>query len=231
MKKTEMEDHKASYHALMDKARSAERNGHYREAIKAAVAAWEYVDGMMQYEQKYGLYADQDKGFNSVSAIEMVLKYAPLLFDFQNLDALENLLKNFRRIEKDTAQNLPEKLDAARARMWNGHRLWNHLEQNPDTRQDELRRILGGDQDLWRTVAEGWDAMGLLRRTPEGGSYRLTMATRMDEVVKAKCSSCGQIAEDAKAKFLEPTVCSKCHATSLFVILLAESDALRRTAP
>jgi len=229
MKKTEMENHKASYHALMGKAKSAERNGHYRTAIKAAVAAWEHVDGMMQYEQKYGFYADQNKAFESISAIEIVLKYAPLLFDLQNLEALGNLLNNFRRIERDTSQDLHDKLDAARARMWNGHRLWNHLEQNPETRQDELRRILGGDQDLWRTVAEGWDAIGVLRRTPVGGSYRLAFVTKMDELVKAKCPSCGLIAEAAKATFLEPTVCSKCHTTSLFVILLAESDALRRT--
>jgi predicted RNA-binding Zn-ribbon protein involved in translation (DUF1610 family) len=183
---------------------------------------------MMQYERKYGFYTDHNKAFDSIAAIEMVLKYAPLLFDFQHFDVLQNLLKNCRRIEKDTSENFGDKLAEAQARMWDNHRLWDHVERNPDTRQDELRRILGGNQDQWRSVAEEWETMGLLRRTPEGGSCRLALVTSMEELVRGKCPSCGNVVEASKALLLEQLPCPKCRVTGLFVILPTESDAMRR---
>ena len=79
MKKAEMEDHRAEYQALMSKARSAEREGFCRRAVELALASWDHIDGMMQYERRY-----ENKEFANVQGIEMILKYAPLLFDFPN---------------------------------------------------------------------------------------------------------------------------------------------------
>jgi hypothetical protein len=70
-------------------------------------------------------------------------------------------------------------------------------------------------------VAEAWEKMGLVARTPEGGSYRLVLCTHLGEVVWAKCPSCGSALEGAKALFLEPMDCPRCHASGLFVILAA----------
>jgi len=214
MKKTEMEQHHTAYHELVTQARSAERTGLYRMAMQLALSSWEHVDGMMQYERKY-----EDTEFETIPAIEMVLKYAPLLFDFESLDALDALLKDCRRIEKNTSECLADRLNTARAHMWENHRLWDHLEQNPGARQSELRKQLGGDQEQWRSVVEDWHRMGLLRRSPDGGSYALTLATQMGELVMAKCPACGRTAEGTKAVFLDEVPCSNCAATGLFVIL------------
>ena len=214
MKKTEMEQHHIAYHEIVAKARSAERTGLYRMAMQLALSSWEHVDGMMQYERKY-----ENAEFETIPAIEMVLKYAPLLLDFESLDALEILLKDCRRIEKNTSECLADRLNTARARMWDNHRLWDHLERNPGTRQSELRKHLGGEQEQWRSVVEDWHRMGLLRRSPDGGSYALTLATQMGELVMAKCPACGRTAEGTKAVFLDEVPCSNCAATGLFVIL------------
>lgn len=217
MKKADMEAHRAKYHALMSEARLAERAGLYRKAIESALASWDHIDGMIQFERKY-----EGKGFASIPTVEIILRYAPLLLDFQSLDALEILLKNFRRIERDTSDSLADKLARARARMWDNHRLWDHLERHPDIRQNELRRVLGGDQAQWRSVADAWEKMGLLRRTPEGGSYRVALSTRLGEPVPAKCPSCGEVVKAPKAIFLEKTACPECREDVLFVILSRE---------
>lgn len=214
MKKSELEQHYAAYQELVASARLAERDGFYRKAMRLALSSWKHIDGMMQYGTKY-----EEKEFDTIPAIEMVLKYAPLLLDFENLDALEALLKDCRRIERNTSECLADRLKAARTRMWKNHRLWDHLERNPGTRQDQLRKALGEDQEEWRSVAEDWHKMGLLRRVPEGGSYALTLATQMGEVVKAKCPSCGCLTEGTKGVFLEKMPCPKCTAVGLFVLL------------
>lgn len=219
MKKAEMEEHRETYHHLMTEARSAERQGLYRKAVQSALEAWDHIDGMMQFEKRYG-----DTEFDSLSAIDLVLKYTPLLLDFETLDALEELLKSYRRIERDTSESLGERLQAARERMWKNHRLWDHLEQNPDARQDQLRGHLGGEQERWRAVAEGWEKMGLISRSPEGGSCRLALCTRLGEMVRAKCSSCGNTLEGSKGLFLEPMDCPRCQRASLFVILGAAAS-------
>lgn len=215
-----MELHRQAYEALLAQARTAQKAGLYRKAVDLALAAWEHVDGMMRYGQKY-----EQKDFSSIAAIDFVLRYAPLLLDMRSLDELESLLRQCKRIERETAVCLADELASARARVWENHRLWDHLEQHPDCRQDELRQVLGGDQEQWRRSAEAWESMGLVRRTPEGGSYRLVLSTRMGEVIRAKCPSCGNVTEGTKAVFLEEVPCSHCRAKALFVMLSPEVGA------
>ena len=215
-----MEDHRAEYQALMSKAQSAEREGFYRRAVELALASWDHIDGMMQYERRY-----EKKEFANIQGIEMILKYAPLLFDFPNLDKLEAVLKNYRRIEKNTSDNLADKLAEARALMWDAHRLWDHLERHPETKQNKLRQLLGGDQEQWRSVVNTWDKMGLVRRAPEDGSYRLSLSTRMGKVVPGKCPACGGIVTAPKAMLLEKSACPRCGRSVLPVILSSKVTA------
>ena len=75
---------------------------------------------------------------------------------------------------------------------------------------------------------EAWEKMGLVERTPEpqGNSYRVALATRMGQVISAKCPSCGEIAQAPKAMFLEPTPCPHCNSAESFVFLVAEVAGL-----
>lgn len=225
MSKAELEYHDRQYHALMAAAQAAERAGLYRVAVETALTSWKYVDGMMQYERRY-----ENAVFDSVPAIDLTLKYAPLLLDFVSLDKLEILLKECRRIEKNTYTDLGEKLAAARAELWDAHRLWDHLEQNPNCRQDEIRSQIGGKQDRWRAISEGWERMGLLRRHPQGGTYLLALSTRMGEVVSAKCPACGNVSEAPKAMCLEEIACPDCKATVAFVILSGRPGPMPRSS-
>lgn len=216
MKKTEMEAHRGAYRRLMRKAYSAEKQGMFRDAVKHAFEAWVHVDGMMQYERKY-----ENHDFSSIDALEIVLRYAPFLLDYESLNELERLLTETKRIEKNTSVCLNDKLAKAKEMLVKNHELWGFLKQNPQSPQDQLSRLLGGEQEEWRNTAESWEKMGLLRRERNNQSYRLTLITRLDEIVYAKCSACGKTAEAPKAMFFEETKCPECGQNVNFVILEA----------
>lgn len=214
MKKAEMESHAEDYQRLIALVRKLLHEKQYVRATRAALQAWEHIDGMMRYARKY-----EDREFATIEAIEVVLRYAPLVFDVESLDRLEALLKEKRAIEKNTEDELSTKLDAARLLMKEAHALWTHIEANGVCRQDYLRRDLGGDQEIWRNIAETWEKMGLLKRTPIAGSYELELVTRMGSVVSAKCSACGGVHEAPMGMFLEPQQCPECSTNDYFVML------------
>lgn len=214
MKKAEMEAETAAYQEAIRLAQAAERNGMYRQVIDAAISAWPYVDGMVLHERKY-----QGNEVARIAAVDLVLRYAPLLLDLRPLVELERMLAGYKRVLRDSFAVLTEKLTQARERIRENHRLWTYLEQNPDAPQDGVREALGGDQDRWRSVAEAWERMGMLTRTPAGRSYRLSLATRMGGIARGKCPSCGHVDHAPKAMLLEAISCPGCRAMSTFVLL------------
>lgn len=211
MKKAEMEYHYHAYQARMDKVRKDVNGGLFTEALKSAFAAWEHVDGMIQYARKYN-----EREFNSIEAIDCVLKYAPFLFDFESLDSLEQMLKS---IKKNTNISIADRLSGARKLMAEVHKFWNYLEYNHGARQDRLAKLLGGDQDQWRYIAESWERMGLLVRLKEGNTYLLNLQTRMGALTNGKCPRCGSCQKAPKAMLLELTKCPDCSEQVYFVIL------------
>jgi hypothetical protein len=214
MKKTEMEAYYKSYQKCMIEVEGFVGQGLFAKALERAFEAWEYVDGMMQYARKY-----HNREFDSIEAIDCVLEYAPLLFDFERLNVLEQMIKSCKRIERNTNERIDDRLSKARRIMSQAHKLWNYLELNPQTRQDQLAKNIGGDQGEWRNIVETWEKMGLLLRYQEGGSYRLNLQTRMGALTRGKCIQCGSCQEAPKAILLEPTKCPDCGAKVYFVIL------------
>ena len=156
-----------------------------------------------------------------LTASRLVLRYAPLIFDSDSLDQLASLLKSQRRIDKNSAVDIASDLEASVSTMWDAHRLWSHLECEHEVRQDELRRKFGGDQDKWRWIAETWERMGLLCRVPEGGSYRLSLVSRLETRVRGKCASCGVTGQADKFHLFQEIQCPKCKASGFWVIMLS----------
>lgn len=214
MSKAEMESHRAEYHARLSQARSELEKKDFGKAIAFAMSSWEYILGMMQHERKY-----EKREFDSVEALEIVLKHAPPLFYFESLEALETLLKNQRQIDRHASDDLADKLAQARARMWDAHRMWSYLERTAPIIQNKLFDVLGGDQGRWRPIVEAWEEAGLVRRTPDAGSWLLSFATRLNDSQTAKCPACGAIVQASKTKFLEEQACPKCREKVLFVLL------------
>lgn len=211
--KKDLERDNEKYSVTVDAAREALDAGRVRDGVRLALSAWDYIDGMMQYGRRY-----ENTEFDSIEAIEIVLRYAPLLFDHVTLASLRHKLAAEKRIERDTAADMGERLARATSLMWEARRLWDHIATHRDIREDTLRESLGGDQSLWRSITETWEKIGLLNRANVAGSYLLSIATRLGQVVPAKCSSCGRVATGPKAIWLEPTDCPSCHTLCMFVM-------------
>ena len=103
MKKAEMEEHQRCYHEQLARARVAQKLGDFAAAVELARSSWEHIDGMMRYERKY-----ESREFGGVEGIDLVLQYAPLIFDKKSLDALGVLLKERRAIERNIEDQLSE---------------------------------------------------------------------------------------------------------------------------
>jgi len=220
-KKAELEFETEQHRATMREVHSAQQGGQIQMAVDLAVFAFQYIDGMMQFERKY----EDETARHSVESIDFVLRFAPLLFDTRSLDAVTTLLKSQRRIDNNATADLAAEVNKARILLGDAYRLWNHLEQNTEVRQDQLRSRLGGDQELWRWIAETWDGMGLVRRIPEQNSYRLSLVTRMNEITRGKCPLCGVTGKAAKARLLEEITCPKCGKGTRFVLMPANAGA------
>jgi hypothetical protein len=200
--------------------RKAHNEGRYLDAIRVALAATEYADGMIQFERRFEKRTDRE----DVETIHYVFRYAPLLFDRDGLTAVGQLLKSQKRIDKNTAADFVQEVDDAFSLMWDAHRLWEFIEAEREVAQDKLRLNLGGDQDRWRWIAESWEQMGIIRRVPERGSYRISFVTNLTAVVRGKCSECGVVGKAPKGRFLERITCPKCGASATFAILAATSE-------
>jgi predicted Zn-ribbon and HTH transcriptional regulator len=220
MKKAEMEEHTHKYDALMKEALRAQKKGRLREALKTAVASLPHVYGMMRYERKYS-----DKDFESVRAIDLILKYAPLLFDLSALDEIQALLDDTRLVEKHTSHNLADKLDAAREFIWQAHGLWDYLEKNPNCRMDELSKVGARNENTCESLIRTWGEMNLVHVELEGRTCRLRLSTMMNEMVRAKCPECGHIQRAAKSIWLTPKRCPACTSSVLFVMLQESSTS------
>ena len=221
MKKAELEAHRGEYTSLMERARAAEDCGRYRDAIAAAVSSWEFIDGMMQYERRY-----QGTEFETVPTIDLVLRYAPLLFDAASLAKLDLLLKENKRIDKLASRDLTQAVVDARNQMWLNRRLFSLLETNNEIPEDEACKRLGADANSWRSILAAWEKMGLVEVCPLGPVKKVRLATQLQRPIRAKCPSCGSVGQAAKAELLSPRVCGKCKATSNFV-LLPEAEEVR----
>jgi len=134
------------------------------------------------------------------------------------LEALETLLKTHKRIARKFSVNSTGRLADAHSLLSYNHQLWTYIDGEREVRQDELSQALGGNQEYWKWVSETWEKMGLIRRTPRGGSFVLSLSTRMAEVVNAKCPACGMSAKAPKAMFFEELACPECRSKVLFVL-------------
>lgn len=219
MKKVEMEEHNRQYLRAVQEVSSMVREGCVRDAIDRAKASWQHIDGMLQFEKKY---AEGDR--TTVKTIDICMAYAPMLFDSQTLDEVGSLLKDCRRIEKNTSVDLSDTLSESKEIMWIAHRLWEQMEQSGNVDPETLTKTLGVKKKRWARIIDAWEKMGLVRRFVTDGHDFLALATQLGEVVPGKCPQCGERAQAPKAMFFEELTCSSCDNKDLFVILASEAE-------
>lgn len=205
-----MEHHHASYKDLIQKALHAERRRAHRDAVEFARQAFEHVDGMMRYAEKY-----DDRSFDTIDAIDLVLRYSPVLLDKKSLDVVEELLKQSRRIEKKTSQSLASRLEVARKRMSQAYQMWDFLERHSEPQLTDILSAVDVDRTDATRILDDWSSLELVGLETD----RVMLRTRLNAVTPAKCSFCGFVTSAPKAMLFEEITCPDCSALAAFVIL------------
>jgi hypothetical protein len=213
MKKSEMAEIAANYHDRVGRARHAGDDGDHAGAIKYAASAWGLVDVMLKHARA------ESKEPDSIEAFDLVAEYAPPAMDFRALNELETFLAENKRLARFAGGQPTEALAAARMLMWDGHRLWSEIEREPGLLQSSLPGRLGKSAAHWAGIISAWHKMGLIEKKPDGSSFRLSLATRLGQLVTAKCPKCGRKEEAPKAMLLDQVHCPKCRTDVSFVIL------------
>ncbi len=219
MSKARLGTERMDYDEHMRLASQAEAIGDYAGAIGHAIDAWDHVDAMMKYERKY-----EEAEFKSVPCVDTVVRLAPFIFDIESLESARTLLKEQRSVERHTSDDLGARVAAAIDLMWEARRLWSQIESNPGTLQGDLRELLGGDQDMWRSLVDSWETMGAVIRTKVGRSHRLRLATDTGASAQARCSRCSTLAEAERSLFYAERTCQACGHHVMFVISSDEAD-------
>jgi hypothetical protein len=212
--KAELESDWNQYHRLQQLAKETIAAGRYADAIRLAVDAWPFIDGMMQFGRRF-----KSIEFETVDAIELVLNYAPALFDIDALDRLEELLTRQKRIDRLAAEDLAQRLLEARAALQCAYRLWSAIEDHGTLNRSAFLAIWTASEKQLHAVADAWVRMNVITLVGNSESSGLSFTTRMDLTTHGKCETCGAVAKAPKAKFLEEQKCPRCNKISGFVIL------------
>lgn len=210
--KAELQAAQGKYDECLARAREAESQGRFTDAIKCATEAWQHVEAMMQYERKY-----EDAEFRSLPCIDMVLRVAPLVLHNEALEQLGVLLKSRKSIDKHATDDLAARLTEAGETMGRVYRLWDHIERNAPARQDQLESELGGDQSEWRSICERQETMGFFIRERLGNSFRLCLRAQLDSKVRCKCIKCGAESDREKRSALSAQRCVRCEQVAELV--------------
>jgi hypothetical protein len=216
LKKSELENHRDQYDAFMLKANQAFAEGLCRYGLSLACAALRYADGMMQYAVKYNSAI-----FSNVTAIEAVLKFAPLLLDMDTLILLQTILRDQRRIKRTMSEDIDQLITDAQLKLEECYRFWSLLESGGSIQQEYLSKLLSGEQQSWIAIAESWEHMGLIRRVADGHSFHISLVTKFDEEIQAKCGKCGSISRGMKKNFYTASTCQNCKISSVLVLVFA----------
>lgn len=207
--KAELELARKACHAIALDAIKAEQRHEYIRVVDLALQSLPLLDSAMQFERKY-LNIEQPP----TPTIRLILEYAPLFFRRHAIDQVADLLKQSKRIERLSGQDLKSSVDRSRELLEESALLWDALESD-----DARFNVANEPKRRWSSILEIWQRSGLVIAPKNSGSSTWTLRTKFDAVVRAKCSACGGVSEGRKLHFLSQAKCSKCKTETNHVIL------------
>lgn len=207
--KAELELGRKACHAMALDAIKAEQRHEYTRVIDIAVQSLPLLDTAMQYERKY-LKIEQPP----TPTIRLILEYAPLFFRQHAIDQVAELLKQNKKIERLSGQDLKSSVDRARELLEESAVLWNTLES-----EDKTLHAANETGGRWSSILEIWQRAGLVVASTKSSPIKWSLRTRFNASVWAKCSECGRVVENRKIHFLSLAKCAGCKTDTNHVIL------------
>lgn len=214
MTTSQNEQHWLEYAAAIDAAQQAERQRQYARVVELAAESWDYIEGMLQHTRSEAMTAGVE-----LDGILLVLLYAPLVFDVETLDRLEEWLEANRRVVKHSTTDLFEGVVQARDTMWRAHKLWDHLERHGQCEIAALEERFSSTEFDFRKALAIWQSMQIVRCTTTNGAPLVRLGAWADERLTLKCPSCGTVAPLARSAVYKETSCPRCTKPVVFVMV------------
>lgn len=210
----EKEQHWLEYTSAIAEAQQAERQHHYARVVELAAKSWPHIEGMLQHTR-----CEASSAGVELDGILLVLFYAPLVFDVEALNRLEEWLNADRRVVKVSSTDPVEGLAQARATLRSAHALWDHLERHGQCDFASIEERFSSDGFDWQQAVATWRSMEIVRCTTNNGAAFVRLGAWADERITAKCPSCGTVAPLARTVVLNETPCPRCSCPGVFVMV------------
>jgi hypothetical protein len=221
MTKAEMEAHWQQYSASIDRAQRALTERLFWRVLELSSESWQHIDGMLRHLQN-----GDGRPSSTIEGISLVLRYAPVLLDFDRLNQLEEFLSGRRRIIKAWPGDIFHDLTHARLRMMRAHALWDRIERDSSCDGSQLEREFATAHDDFSGTISTWSALQLVRCNTISGNLIVTLGGWADEYATLKCPHCGGVGALHKSAIFDETQCPRCTRYTKFVYI---SEGRRRS--
>lgn len=213
MSKAQLESGKLDYHAHLEQSREFIQTCDIADAIREALLACRYAEAMMQFEAKY-----EEREFDSIESFDIVFQYAPVMLDKVAIDELADLLKVRKRIERDTAADMGQRLQGARSSLKSAYSCLAAAEKS-SIAVNRLSDAFGGTQEWWRWILRLWQELRVIRLTTESSQLMVRYHGVFAAPVLAKCWSCGSVQPSVVNECLNQRPCPRCRVPVCLVML------------
>lgn len=206
-KKAELEQKHETYELIFKEISNALQLREYFIAVKKAELALQFQHASINFQRRF------QKNFSvSATAVDIILRYAPVFFLSDSIDAVEKWYRSGNKFERDAFPDFLETLLSARKLLSHAVMLWEILSESPVA-------VLQPPNDAQnKFIIPIWISASVVAINPkEPTSYIRVTDLRRDAV--AKCYSCGRERRAPIADLLETTRCPACERRSTFAIL------------
>lgn len=214
MKKSEAEAHFKRYVSTIRLAETHLASGKILAGFNEARRALEYVPGMVQHESKV-----RENSLNSIAAVEIVCRLAAVFLDSSAIDAVDELLKRKRTLDRDTDRDLSGVVALGRQRLGEAYAILHTLESSGPVLDSEFLIHQKRPDRLQSDFIELMIEAEVVQRVEIDGQTALQLATDLNRLTVAMCPDCGVRVKAPKAKLLEPNKCPKCKNGVSFLLV------------
>jgi len=215
MKISELEQIHADY--LAAEVRIQERVGRreFPAVLDECTAALQHLGPAVQFRRRRQITPETPP----LTPLDVILTYAPPLFEHAVLMSLMEWLKASRRILASHPTNYSELAKAALVREDVARQAWNQIEREPGVLLGGLIDRLPVGRKSIEEILPTWEKLGIVICERTGFDVRLSLRTRLDEEIEAVCPACGVHGHAKKEVLWRHTNCKKCGASGHYHLI------------
>lgn len=214
MRIAELEAHHDEYLELETAISTMLRERQFPAVFSVCEKSLPHIVPAIKFRKKRDIHPETP----NLLAFTVVYKYGPPLFEHAVIESFFDFAKSTRLIAKHEKGFL-ELVETALEREEAARLLWNELDLNPRSLQEDIGSKLGLDRRSTVEILEVWAELGIITREAKGNSYESFFRFSPDALTEGMCPACGVRARGRREAFYRPGSCKKCGNEGYYHIL------------